>query len=117
MIQSIEIPPKLVRMKRSLLYMLCFLVSFSGLAQNKVVTGRVTSSDEGSSLPGVNIVEKGTQNGTITDASGNFSISVSESATLVFSFVGYSSQEIAVSGRTSVDISLNPDVTTLSELV
>jgi iron complex outermembrane receptor protein len=104
-------------MKRRLLYLLCLLVTVTGLAQTKVVTGKVTSTDEGTGLPGVNIVEKGTQNGTITDGNGNFSINVGESATLVFSFVGYTTQEVPVQSQTSVNISLNPDVTTLTELV
>jgi TonB-linked SusC/RagA family outer membrane protein len=97
--------------------MLCFLAAVTGFAQNKIITGKVISSDEGSGLPGVNVVEKGTQNGTITDGNGAFSINVSDAATLIFSFVGYASQEVAVQGRTTVDISLEPDVTTLSELV
>src|SRR6188508_3568491 len=99
-------------MKRSLLFMLCFLVAVASFAQNKVVTGRVISSDEGTALPGVNIVEKGTQNGTISDGNGNFSLNVGDGATLVFSFVGYTTQEIPAQGRTTFDLALVPDVTT-----
>jgi TonB-linked SusC/RagA family outer membrane protein len=97
--------------------MLCFLVAVTGIAQERVITGTVTSSDEGTGLPGVNVVEKGTQNGTITDQNGSFKINVNDGATLVLSFVGYASQEIAVQGQTSLNVSLEPDVTTLSELV
>src|SRR5690349_9847682 len=104
-------------MKRRLLYMLCLLASLTGFAQERVITGRVTSSDEGTGLPGVNIFQKGTQNGTITDGDGRFSINVGDGATVVFSFVGYTSQEIQVQGQTTLNISLEPDVTTLSELV
>jgi TonB-linked SusC/RagA family outer membrane protein len=89
------------------------LVSF---AQGQV-TGKVTSADDGSALPGVNVVEKGTGNGATTDADGNYSIKVGANATLVFSFVGYSSQEIAVGTRTVVDLTLQSDVTALSEVV
>lgn len=97
--------------------MLCFLAVMTGFAQSKVVTGRVTSSDEGTGLPGVNIVEKGTQNGTITDVSGSFSITVNDNAILIFSFVGYASQEINVADRSSIAVTLAPDVTTLTELI
>jgi TonB-dependent starch-binding outer membrane protein SusC len=102
-------------MRRSLTVFLMFgaLVSF---AQGQV-TGKVTSADDGSALPGVNVVEKGTGNGATTDADGNYSIKVGANATLVFSFVGYSSQEISVGARTSVDASLKTDVTSLSEIV
>lgn len=81
------------------------------------VTGRVTSGEDGTGLPGVSIVEKGTTNGTVSDAEGNYSISVSENSTLVFSFVGFSSQELLVNGRSNINVTLNSDVTALSEIV
>lgn len=62
-------------------------------------------------------MEKGTSNGTTTDSDGRYSINVGDNATLVFSFVGYATQEVAVGGQTSVDISLQSDVTSLSEVV
>jgi iron complex outermembrane receptor protein len=68
-------------------------------AQSKAVTGTVTSADDGTPVPGVNILEKGTSNGTVSDADGKYSINVSDNSTLVFSFVGYSSQEIPVGGK------------------
>lgn len=102
-------------MRRSLTVFLIFgaLVSF---AQGQV-NGKVTSSDDGSALPGVNVVEKGTSNGANTDADGNYSIKVGANATLVFSFVGYATQEIAAGSRTTIDVSLQTDVTALSEVV
>jgi TonB-dependent starch-binding outer membrane protein SusC len=90
------------------------LVSF---AQDRVVTGKVTSADDGSGVPGVNILEKGTTNGTVSDSDGNFRISVGSNATLVFSFVGYATQEVAVGSQSSVNVSLQSDVTALSEVV
>ncbi|MBS1543691.1 MAG: carboxypeptidase-like regulatory domain-containing protein, partial [Bacteroidetes bacterium] len=63
------------------------------LAQGKTVSGRVTSTDDGSGVPGVNILEKGTSNGTVSDADGNYRITVGANATLVYSFVGYKTQE------------------------
>jgi iron complex outermembrane receptor protein len=86
-------------------------------AQTTTITGKVTSGDDGTGLPGVSILEKGTTNGTVSDAEGLFSINVAPSATLVFSFVGYTSQEVLVQGRTSVDVTLMSDITALSEVV
>ena len=86
-------------------------------SQSRTITGKVTSSDDGSDLPGVNVIEKGTNNGTATDANGNFSINVGDNATLVFSFVGYTSQEVAVGTQTAININLASDVTSLSEVV
>lgn len=88
-------------------------------SQSKTVTGKVTSADDGTAIPGVNILEKGTNNGTVTDVDGTYSITVTggSSATLVFSFVGYESQEIAVGNQSSITIALAPNVTALSEIV
>lgn len=81
------------------------------------ITGKVVSSDNQEGLPGVNIVVKGTSNGTISDADGNYALTVPEDAVLVFSFVGYAQQEITVAGQTVINVSLNPDVQSLSEVV
>ena len=88
-----------------------------GFAQERSVSGKVKSSDDGSGIPGVNILEKGTTNGTVTDADGSFTISVGANATLVFSFVGFATQEVAVGSQTSLDVSLKSDITSLSEVV
>jgi iron complex outermembrane receptor protein len=87
------------------------------VAQQRTVTGKVTSADDNSPVPGVNILEKGTTNGTATDANGNYTISVGDNATLVFTFVGFATQEVSVGNRAVVDISLQADVTALSEIV
>jgi len=83
----------------------------------QVVTGKVTSEDDGSPIPGVNILEKGTNNGTVTDAEGNFRVSVGANSTLVMSFVGYQTQEISVGSQSAVNVVLKSDVTALSEVV
>jgi len=93
------------------------MVASMAMAQEKVVTGKVLASDDGSPIPGVNVLEKGTSNGSVTDSDGNFRIAVGSGATLVFSFVGYSSQEIAVGDQTSINVTLLSDVTSLSEVV
>ena len=99
------------------LTVLLMLITTMAWAQSRTVTGKVTSSDDGTGLPGVNVVEKGTNNGTATDVDGNFSLSVPSTATLVFTFVGYTTQEVAVGNQTSVSVSLASDVTSLSEVV
>ncbi|MEM8507965.1 MAG: TonB-dependent receptor [Bacteroidota bacterium] len=100
---------------RRLLLLFSFLVSGVLLAQQTTITGTV--SDDTGPLPGVNIVEKGTTNGTTTDFDGNFSITVATDAILVFSYIGYQNQEVAVSGQTSMNILLVVDAQSLDEVV
>lgn len=85
----------------------------------RAVNGRVTDAESGESLPGVNIIVKGTNIGTVTDVDGYYSISVDEDApvTLIFSYTGYVNQEVEVAGRTTVDVSLSPSLTVLDEVV
>jgi TonB-dependent starch-binding outer membrane protein SusC len=101
------------------LTVLLFLMMLSTMAfsQGRTVSGTITSSDDGSALPGVNIVEKGTSKGTISSADGSYTIDVSENATLVFSFVGYKATEVPVAGQTTINVTLENDVTALSEVV
>jgi TonB-linked SusC/RagA family outer membrane protein len=80
--------------------------------------GGVILDRESKPLPGANVIEKGTTNGTTTDADGRFSLNVqSENSVLVFSFIGYVTQEVAVNGRSVIDITLQEDVTSLDEVV
>jgi hypothetical protein len=81
------------------------------------VSGRVLE-ETGQAVPGVNVIEKGTTNGTTTDATGRFSIEVQgESSVLVFSFIGYQTQEARVGAQTEISITLAPDITALEEVV
>ncbi|QNE38635.1 TonB-dependent receptor [Hymenobacter sp. NBH84] len=80
------------------------------------VTGRVVD-EKGTGLPGVNVVVKGTTNGTQTDADGRYTLTVPDGATLVFSFVGYAAQEVAVGGRTTINLALAPDSRALGDVV
>ena len=84
-------------MKKLLLLFLisAFMVSFSW-AQEREVSGTITSSDEGLPLPGVSILIVGTTTGTVTDADGNYKLSVPSGATLRFSYIGYLNLEMAV---------------------
>jgi TonB-dependent starch-binding outer membrane protein SusC len=101
---------------RYLTVLLLFVTSVAW-SQSKTVSGQVTAADDGSGIPGVNVVEKGTSNGTVTDANGNYSITVGASSTIVFSFVGYKSTEMAVGNLSTINVSLESDVTSLSEVV
>ena len=80
------------------------------------VKGKVVDAETSEPLPGVTVKIKGSPKGTTTDAKGNYSISVPKGATLVFSFVGMKSQEVAVDGKTEVNISLAPDNNVLAEV-
>src|SRR5690606_12731003 len=87
-------------------------------AQAQTVTGKITDSDGNNPLPGASIVVKGSSVGTTTDANGEYSIAVEDLNTiLVFSFIGYESQEIQVGGRTRIDVVLKPDIQSLEEVV
>ncbi len=98
------------------LLLFCFAVSLT-YAQQKTVTGQVTSEEQGP-LPGVNIVIQGTVQGAVTDVDGNYSIVVpGPDAVLVFSFVGYTTQAIPVGPQNTINVVLAPDVTSLDEIV
>lgn len=106
-------------MKKFLLVCFSFVFALgSAWAQERNISGKVTSPEDGSSLPGVNVVLKGTTNGTVTDVDGNFRLSVpSTGGTLVFSFIGLSTQEIPIGDRTVIDVQLASDVKQLAEVV
>ena len=94
------------------------LTSAGVWAQERTVSGRVTASEDGSALPGVNVVVKGTTTGTVTDGNGGYTISVpSGSQTLTFTFIGYATQDVAIGSRNSVDVVLVEDIKQLSEVV
>jgi TonB-linked SusC/RagA family outer membrane protein len=88
------------------------------LAQDRKVTGKVTSAEDGSGLPGVSVSIKGTTKGTQTDASGNFSIPIGgEGGTLRFSFVGFASKEVVIGSQGVINVQLVSDNQQLSEVV
>jgi TonB-linked SusC/RagA family outer membrane protein len=106
-------------MKKSLLFLLLgtLLCVIHSYAQNRTVTGKVTAESDGSPLPGVNVLLKGASTGSSTNADGTFQIQVPNGATLVFSFIGYSSKEVVVGNQTTINVSLTDDVKQLSEVV
>lgn len=97
--------------------MLSLLFCLPVLAQDITVSGQVTSSDDNSSLPGVSVQVKGTNRGTTTDADGRYRISAPANAQLVFSFIGFTNQEVSVNNRSTVNLSLKSNATDLSEVV
>jgi TonB-dependent starch-binding outer membrane protein SusC len=85
--------------------------------QSRTITGTVTDAATGDALPGVTVLEKGTNHGVVTDIDGKFSIDVNDASTLVISYVGYKAQEIPVAGQTEISIGLELEVVSLSEVV
>src|SRR6187549_938985 len=105
-------------MKKYLLTCCALVFALSLWAQDRTVTGKVTATEDGSALPGVNVVVKGTANGTVTDAEGNYKLIITgPGSSLVFTFIGLQTSEVPIGERTVVDVSLALDVTQLSEVV
>jgi TonB-linked SusC/RagA family outer membrane protein len=107
----------LIRYERLLFMLLCFFTFTVAVGQDITVTGKI-SDEAGESLPGVNILLKGSTAGTATDMSGSYSINVpNDQATLVISSIGFKSQEVAVGSRTKIDVVLATDAKALDEVV
>ncbi len=106
-------------MKKMLLFIsLLFMASgINTFAQDRQISGIVTSSEDNSPLPGVNIAVRGTNRGTTTGADGSYKISVDKQSTLVFSFVGFQAQTINVVDRTNINVALTTEVGALEEVV
>jgi TonB-linked SusC/RagA family outer membrane protein len=107
-------------MKKTILFLLGLVLAGFQLinSQTVQVTGIITSSEDGLSLPGATVVVKGTTIGSVTDLDGNYKINVpAESNILVYSYVGMLSQEIAINGRTVIDVVLNPDIVGIEEVM
>ncbi len=102
-------------MKPTLPLVISLLLCHQLVAQH-TIRGVVTAEDN-SPLPGVNIVIKGTDQGTITDGNGSYSISTSPNAIIVFSYIGYATQEVAMNGNAEVDLILKEDKSELAELI
>src|SRR5690606_9007238 len=102
---------------RSMILLLCWGGAFSLMAQG-TVTGKVTAVGTGEALPGVSVLVKGTTVGTVTDVEGRYSLTLSEDApVLVFSYVGYVSEEIPVAGQSVINVALVEDIKALEEIV
>ena len=100
----------------SVLFLLSLTLA-SVYAQDIQVKGTVVSGSDDFPLPGVNVVVKGTTKGVITDLDGNFTISVPSDAVLTFTYIGFKTQEVAVNGKTTLNVVLDEDTETLEEVV
>ena len=99
---------------RSLFLLAAFLLSTNLIFAQNIISGTVADG-EGNPLPGVSIVEKGTSNGTVSDFDGNFQLNVDDAATIVFSYIGYITQEVGASA--TMNVVMEEDVSKLEEVV
>ena len=110
-------------MKKRVLWLRFLIIAFlftgsaALFAQEVTLTGIVKDASDGSSIPGVTVVKKGTTAGTVTDIDGKYSIKVKQNDVLVFSYVGYATQEATYTGQKALDISLAAGVQSLNEVV
>lgn len=104
-------------LKRLMLLVAAIAVTSFSYAQQLDIKGRVTDAGDGNPIPGVNVVVKGTTNGTITDFDGNYSLKAAATDVLVFSYVGYIAQEQTVGSNTTLNVSLEPSDVGLGEVV
>jgi TonB-dependent SusC/RagA subfamily outer membrane receptor len=105
-------------MRRTLLTLIALAMTAFAFAQEKSISGKVRSAEDQQPVPGVNIVLKGTTTGTVTDTDGSFVLSVpSSGGTLILSFIGFKTQEIPIDAQTTFDVSMEQDVSTLTEVV
>ena len=108
---------------RRLLLVFCFcLLSFLGVAQDRKISGKIISAVDQKPLPGVNVVIKGTQTGSSTNADGEFSVGIPASrdlktTVLVFSAIGYQSQEVTIGNQTQITLALTETSQNLNEVV
>lgn len=106
-------------MKRIWIYLMVMfaLLSFD-FPQERTITGKVTSLDDGVELPGVNVLLKGTTKGTVTDQYGKYSLQVpATGGTLIFSFIGFTSKEIRIGNQAVINVKMAQDVKALEEVV
>src|SRR5215217_8066857 len=107
-----------MRQKSLLSFVLVLVWLAPVMAQTREITGKVTD-EAAKDLPGVSIVIKGTQRGTVTDANGVYKLAIPDQGpvTITFSFVGYQSQEVSPVGQSTLDVTLKPEDNALSEVV
>ena len=106
-----------VQLIQRFLWILLLVVTTQSFAQTTTVSGKVTDMESGEALVGVNVFIKGTQTGTITDINGEYSLPAESNDVLVFSYVGYVPEEVAVGNQTNINIGMALDLKTLGEVV
>ncbi|MDR6940940.1 SusC/RagA family TonB-linked outer membrane protein [Mucilaginibacter pocheonensis] len=106
-------------MKKKLLnaFLAFLFLSVQVMAQQKTITGKVTSADDGNALPGVSIKIKGSSEGTITDVNGSYTIKAAQGEVLVFSFISFATQEVTVKNTGTINVKLGADTKSLNEVV
>ena len=102
---------------KKLLLLICVFSAHTLYAQTTTISGTVTDSSDGMSLPGVNVLEKGTMNGAVTDFDGNYAINASQGDVLVFSYLGYKTEVRTVGSETVINVTMTEDSTQLEEIV
>lgn len=116
--QHLRSKTKLNAMKKIITVLVLVMASLGYvLAQERTITGTVTAANDGSPIPGVNVVLKGTKKGTTTDTQGKYSLTVPSKSTLVFSFIGYINKEVAIGINNVINVSLAIDAAKLEEVV
>ena len=103
--------------KKSILFLLLWILIVQLSFAQKVVSGTIKSEADNTPLAGVNVIEKGTMHGLMSDANGKYTITVADGATLTFSFIGMRTKEVVVGNQKVVDVSLASDVMGLDEVV
>lgn len=104
-------------MKSKIILFLIFLSSFSVFAQNKNISGKVIGSEDNMPVPGVSVVVQGTTRGVTTDFDGNFNIQAASGDVLEFSAIGLKAVTVTVGNQTVLNVTMNPDVEALDEIV
>jgi TonB-linked SusC/RagA family outer membrane protein len=105
-------------MKRTILLLFClFTVNLLYAQENITITGKVTDATNGEVLPGATVQVKGTNTGGVTDATGTYTVSAPPTGTLIFSFLGFVDQEVAINNRTTINVSMATDAKALEEVV
>ena len=104
-------------MKKNLFQIFFILLTFSVLAQNRNVSGSVKDATDGTGLAGVNIVLKNSKTATTTDTEGNFKLNLPNEGVLIFTYIGYKTQELATNEKKDFQISLQEDAKTLKDVV
>ncbi|BDC98260.1 TonB-dependent receptor [Persicobacter psychrovividus] len=105
-------------MKKLMLFVLVFVASLNVFAQERIITGTVTSEDGNEAIPGVNVLLKGKATGTITDINGQYSINAaSPKDVLVFSFIGLATEEVKVGSQTTINMTMTADIQQLEEVM
>jgi len=118
MIQNTIVREFCHRPKKWLMTFLIFLLPFLNLMGQKItITGKVTSTDLNSPIPGANVLIKGTSTGTVTDFDGNYYITAGANDILTFSYVGFESEEVPVNGQKRIDVSMSESLSSLDEIV